>query len=141
MEMAVKFDQEAAMKGAPVKTVVLGQENKEGTIRFTPGKTKAEQEVREFFAIADSSSAVEQLTTLRGVCDRYYRELGLNPELSAHGQTGSYEPTHKSYKYGGFTYRLDSLRRLGIRDIELKDGEWKPELNPAYQDIYEVTYP
>jgi len=61
--------------------------------------------------------------------------------LSTYGQVGAYEPTYKSYKYGGFIYRLDSLRRLGMRNVELKDGEWHPERNPAYQDVYEVTYP
>jgi hypothetical protein len=30
---------------------------------------------------------------------------------------------------------------LGIRDIELKEGEWHPERHPDYKDVYEVTYP
>ena len=36
---------------------------------------------------------------------------------------------------------LDSLRRFGIGNIELKEGEWHPERNPAYPEVYEVTYP
>ena len=61
--------------------------------------------------------------------------------LSTYGQVGPYEAIYKSYKYVGFTYRLDSLRRLGIGNIELKDGDWHPERHPAYPDVYEVTFP
>jgi hypothetical protein len=30
---------------------------------------------------------------------------------------------------------------MGVRNIELKDGDWHPERHPEYQDVYEVTYP
>jgi len=63
------------------------------------------------------------------------------PPLPEYGQIGGYESLYKSYKYDGFIYRLDSLRRLGIRNIELKEGEWHPERHPDYKDVYEVTYP
>jgi hypothetical protein len=65
----------------------------------------------------------------------------MNPWLPTYGQIGVYEPLYKSYKYGGFIYRLDSLSRLGVGNIEVKNGEWHPERSPAYQDVYEVTYP
>ncbi len=141
MEMAEKFDKGSATSGAPVESVTLGQVNKEGTLRFTPNKSKASQEVFEFLSIADGSTAVELVGKLRSASDRLYQELGVNPLLSTYGQVGPYEPIYKSYKYGGFIYRLDSLRRLGIANIELKDGEWHPERNPAYPDVYEVTFP
>jgi hypothetical protein len=141
MEMAVKFDQGSTMNGAPVESVTLGQENKEGTLRFTPGKTDANRKVLEFLAIPDSSTAVEFVTRFRSASDQFYRELGTNPLLSTYGQVGAYESTYKSYKHAGFIYRLDSLRRLGIRNIELKEGEWHPERNRAYPEVYEVTFP
>jgi hypothetical protein len=141
MEMAVKFDQGSAANGGPVESVTLGQVNQEGTLSFTPDKSNANQEVREFLSIADGSPAVELLGRLRSASDQLYQELGTNTLLSTYGQVGAYEPTYKSYKYGGFIYRLDSLRRLGIRNIELKDGEWHPERSPVYPNVYEVTYP
>ena len=140
LEMAEKFDRESAMNGTPVGSVVLGQPNKEGTITFSPKRSKAEQEVRDFLSIADGS-AVEYVGELKRASDRLYQELGVNPLLPIYGQIGGYEATYKSYKYGGFIYRLDSLRRLGVGDIELKEGKWHPEKHPAYQDVYEVTYP
>jgi hypothetical protein len=140
LEMAEKFDRESAMNGEPVGSVVLGQANKEGTITFSPHRSKADQEVRDFLSIADGS-AVEYLGKLKSASDQLYQELGVNPLLSTYGQIGGYEATYKSYKYGGFIYRQDSLRRLGIGDVELKEGEWHPEGHPDYQDVYEVTYP
>lgn len=141
MEMAEKLDQGSKTNGAPVESVTLGQVNKEGTLHITPNRSKATQDVREFLSIADDATAVEILGKLRSASDQLYQELGVNPLLSTYGQVGAYEPTYKSYKYGGFTYRLDSLRRLGIRNIELKDGEWHPERHPAYPEVYEVTFP
>jgi len=141
LEMAEKFDQESTMNGAPVDLVILGQENKEGTIRFNPNLSKADHEVREFLSMTDVSTAVELVNKIRSASDQFYQELGVNPLLPTYGQIGDYEPTYKSYKYGGFIYRLDSLRRFGMGNIELKEGEWHPERNPAYQDVYEVTYP
>lgn len=141
LEMAKSLDQGSTMSGAPVGSVTLGQVNKEGTITFSPNRSKADQEVRNFLSIADGSTAVEILDKVRSASDRFYQELGVNPLLSTYGQIGDYEATYKSYKYGGFIYRLDSLRRLGIGDVELQQGDWHPEQNPAFPDVYEVTFP
>ena len=84
---------------------------------------------------------VERWSQFIDASDQFYQELGVNPLLGTYGQIGSYEPIYKSYKHDGFIYRLDSLRRLGLRNIELKDGEWHPERHPAYPAVYEVTYP
>ena len=86
------------------------------------------------------TTATERLLELRRVSDRLYQELGVDPLLPTYGQIGQYEPIYKSYQYDGFIYRLDSLRRFGISNIELKDGEWHPERNPGYERVYEVTY-
>jgi len=139
LEMAEKFDRESAMNGTPVGSVVLGQANKEGTITYSPNRSKAEQEVRDFLSIADGS-AVEYLGRLKSTLDQFHQELGVNPLLPIYGQIGGYEATYKSYKYGGFIYRLDSLRRLGIGDVELKEREWHPEGHPDFHDVYEVTF-
>ena len=73
--------------------------------------------------------------------DQFYEELGVNLLLPHYGQTGRYEPIYKEHKYGGFIYRLDSLRKLGVGNIEVKGGEWHPERHRDYRDVYEVTYP
>jgi hypothetical protein len=84
---------------------------------------------------------VEKLKLFREVSDQFYQEIGVDPLLPHYGQIGEYEPIYKSYQYLGYMYRLDSLQRLGIRNIELKNAEWRPELNPIYKKAYEVTFP
>ena len=141
LEYGNKLEQKLASSGAPVDSVELGHENKEGGVSWTPNRSAADEEVLKFLSINKDLPAVEKMIQFRNRSDQFYQELGINPLLPEYGQIGSYEPLYKSYKYGGFIYRLDSLRRLGIRNIELKEGEWHPERHPDYQDVYEVTYP
>ena len=141
LEMASTPPQEPSMNGAPVGSVTLGHLNKENTITITATKTIADKELHEFLSMTNDSNLVEIIRGLRKASDQFYQELGVNPALSTYGQIGAYEPTYKSYKYLGFIYRLDSLRRLGISNIELKQGEWQPERHPDYKEVYEVTYP
>ena len=141
MELVKGIDQGSTMNAAPVGSVTLGQVDKEGTVTVSSDRSNADQEVRDFFSVADGLTGVEMLNLHRRASDQFYQELGVNPLLPTYGQIGDYEATYKSYKYHGFIYRLDSLRRLGIGNIELKDGEWHPERNPAYREVYEVTYP
>jgi hypothetical protein len=141
LEMVSSFDREVAKNGLPSAAVVLGQTGKEGHFSFTPGNSPAAEEVLDFLSMKKDSNAVERLGEFRAASDRFYQELGVNPVLGTYGQVGSYERLYKSYKYGGFIYRLDSLRRLGVSNIELKSGEWRPERNPAFSEAYEVTYP
>jgi hypothetical protein len=141
LEFAEKIDHGFAATGAPVDSVKLGRENKEGYLKWSPGKTAAYEEVLEFLSIDKDLPAVEKWRQFTHASDKFYQELGVNPLLPEYGQRGGYEPLYNSDKYGGFIYRLDSLGRLGIRNIELKDGEWHPERHPDYGDVYEVTYP
>ena len=108
---------------------------------WTPNRSAAYEEVLEFLSMNKDLPAVERWRQFTNASDKFYQELGINPLLPEYGQRGGYEPLYKSDKYGGFIYRLDSLRRLGIRNIELKEGEWHPERHPAYPEVYEVTFP
>jgi hypothetical protein len=141
MEMAQAFDK-ASTNGMPTAAVTLGQANKEGTLNFTPKPSSdAQKEVRKFLSFVDSTAAVDWVLAMRGASDKFYQELGVNAVLPTYGQIGPHEAQYQSYKHGGFIYNLDSLRALGIRNIELKDGEWQPKGNADYPDVYEVTYP
>jgi hypothetical protein len=141
LELGNKLEHMFAANGTPVDSVELGHENKEGVVNWTPKRSAADEEVLEFLSINKDLPAVEKMIQFRNASDKFYQELGINPLLPEYGQIGGYEPLYKSYKYGGFIYRLDSLRRLGVGNIELKDGEWHPERHPDYQRVYEVTYP
>jgi len=155
LEQAKTADQRSSMTRARTEFVTLGQETKAGArTEFVTHaqankenatapafKTPAYLEVRKFLSIRDGLSYVEEVSALRNAADQFYQELGVNPALPTYGQLGAYESTYKSYKYEGFIYRLDSLRRFGIGNIELKEGEWHPDRNPLYSKAYEVTFP
>jgi hypothetical protein len=141
LEYAKMFKLEPVTGGAPAEPVTVGQVNKENTFSTTPTKSIAYKELHKFLSIPDEPTPVDLVLALRKASDQFYQELGINPLLSTYGQLGDYEPIYKSYKHVGFVYRLDSLRRFGVGNIELKEGEWQPEGNPVWQEVYEVTYP
>ena len=140
-EQIAELEQELKKNGPPADTLTFGHKNKEGTIRYSAKRSPADEEVLKFLAITPASSAAEKMDALRRATDQFYQELGINPLLATYGQVGKYEAQYKSYQLGGFVYGLDSLRRLGVDNIELKEGEWHPERHPDYKDVYEVTYP
>src|SRR6187397_3024349 len=141
LEFAEKIDQQFAANGAPVDSVELGRKRREGTLKWSPTMSAATAEVLEFLSIKKDLPAAEQWRQFTTASDRFYQESGIDPLLPEYGQRGGYEPMYESDKYGGFLYRLDSLRRFGVRNIELRDGEWHPERHPVYPDVYEVTFP
>jgi len=140
MEMMEEFDRRATGASEQVGAVTLGQLDKEATITIKP-LSDADREVRKFLSMPELPTKVEQLVQFREASHRFFQELGVNPLLSTYGQLGEYEGRYKAYDQWGFTYRPDSLRRLGIGNIELKDGEWHPERHPEYPKVYEVTFP
>lgn len=141
LEMALEADQaRATTDDANIQSRKFGQADREGNIQFEVA-SDATVKVREFLSIEKHSTLVALIHKLRNLSDALYQELGVNPLLPQYGQMGDYESTYKSYKYIGFMYRLDSLHRLGVSNIELKDGEWHPEGHPVYEKVYEVTYP
>jgi hypothetical protein len=130
----------SVVKSAPAKAEDPDHARMEGAV-IIDDKGPQRLKVLEFLSIKGVSNATDFVTRLTNASDRFYEELGVNVLLPTYGQIGSYETIYKSYKYGGFIYRLDSLRRLGIGNIELKEGEWRPERHRDYHDVYEVTYP
>ncbi len=143
LEFVKNIDTTIARKGSIVVPKEIGRKNMEGQLHISIEKNEesAAKEVHQFLGISDHIIMSEQLQKLISMSDEFYKELGVNVLLPTYGQIGEYESTYKSYKYDGFAYSLESLRRLGINNIQLRRGEWHPELNPVYKDIYQVTYP
>lgn len=125
----------------PVQVQVPGREKKEGSATYDPGGSEARRRVRQFLGIPDAATEVGTMLNLVEASDRYYADLGLDVHLGTYGQIGRYESTYQAYKSFGFWYPLDSLRRLGVNNIEVMGGEWHPERNPEFPALYEVTYP
>jgi hypothetical protein len=67
----------------------------------------------------------------------------VNPQMDKnipyYGQQGNYQSIYEAYDYFGFYYSLDSLARLGVSNVSVKGGDWRPNTNPLFQEVYEVT--
>lgn len=120
---------------------IQGPEGTEGRGEYLLGSEAARLRIRQFMGLEDVSSELAGMEQMVEASDRFYAELGLNIHLPTYGQIGRYEPNYKSGKYGGFMYPLDSLDRLGVRNIRVHGGEWHPEWHPLFPRLYEVTYP
>jgi hypothetical protein len=141
-EQVAAISQALAGNGGPPVDEHPERHNKEGRISYDPERAEGRRKVREFLGIQDPPTDAEMFARLTEVSDRFYEHLGVNLLLPHYGQIGRYEPQYKAYTHGGFTYRLESLRRLGVTNIEVKGGgEWQPERNPEYSAVYEVEYP
>jgi hypothetical protein len=44
-----------------------------------------------------------------------------------------------AYKYYGFFYSIESLKKLNVSNVYTKDGDWSPVSNPLYNKVYEVV--
>jgi hypothetical protein len=141
MSQAMAIVQPSAAGGTPTVGDHAERVNKEGRLDWDPEGAPQRRKVREFLSIEDAPTEPELITRLIEASDRFYDGLGVNLLLPHYGQIGRYERMYKAYTHGGFMYRLDSLRKLGIRNIEVKGGEWRPERNREYPEVYEVEYP
>lgn len=65
----------------------------------------------------------------------FFKKIGVNQESTVYGQ----RPEFDEYKdYVGWTYSLDAMEQLGIKNIELIDGEWTPPDNFEGKKIFTV---
>jgi hypothetical protein len=140
--MMAKFvdAENAAAQGVQAKVIDPDHAKTEGGV-VIDGKSAERREVLEFLSITNVTGSVDLVTRLTRASDQFYEDLEVNVLMPHYGQIGRYESIYKSYKYGGYFYRLDSLRRLGVKNIEVKGGDWHPERNPEYSNVYEVAYP
>lgn len=70
----------------------------------------------------------------------YFAKVNIEPSISTWGQTGIYEGVYQSYQYIGFYYQLDDLKKLGLKQIHIKDNKaWSPYANPYYSKVYPVA--
>jgi hypothetical protein len=72
---------------------------------------------------------------------QYFIQMKVKNDLPTYGQEGKYSEIWNSKKYPGFFYDIESLKRLGITNIEIEGGEWHPEKNPMYLFVYKISYP
>ncbi len=56
----------------------------------------------------------------------FYEKIGVDQKITVYGQNGDYDEIANELMAIGWTYDLDTLRKMGVENIELIDGEWAP---------------
>lgn len=72
--------------------------------------------------------------------EQLYNDIShtLNKNIPYLGQLGEYESTYLAYEYYGFYYNLESLKKLNVSNVYLKNNVWTPQNNALYDKVYEV---
>jgi hypothetical protein len=141
LEYARQLDKMVEDSDSDSESKSLGVPEYEGQLHLDNVVSENKARVREFLSLKDFQSIEEQVLLFRKITDRFYQEIGVSRHLPSHGQNGTYKDVYHSYKYKGFTYSLDSLKNLGMNNIVVLGGQWRPEKSELYAELYEVTYP
>lgn len=97
-------------------------------------------QVRDRFGQCIPFTAEIYLDDLLQIEQQFYNKISpsLDKNIPYYGQWGEYESIYQSYEYYGFYYDIASLRQMGVDNIVVKGGEWRPESNPFIDWVYQV---
>ncbi|MEA5074589.1 MAG: hypothetical protein VB030_10485 [Eubacterium aggregans] len=56
----------------------------------------------------------------------FFEKIGVDQQSTIYGQRSEYDRYSEKQNYVGWTYSLDAMEQLGIKNIQLMDGEWTP---------------
>lgn len=118
-----------------------GEGKSHGASVYDDGKGSPPDYILETLGMKKVNTLAEALPQLIVVEKKYFVEMKVNNELPTFGQKGVYRDLWNSKKYEAFYYDLESMGRLGIKNIELEDGEWHPEKSLMHSYLYQVKYP
>lgn len=125
-----------------VRTMKNSEENKTHGVRVhDDGDGPPPDYILDATGIKKVNSLEEALPAIIEAEKKYFLTMGVVNELATYGQAGIYADLWQSKKYQAFYYDLESLNRLGIKNVLIEGGQWHPEENPAHGYIYKVKYP
>lgn len=79
----------------------------------------------------------EQLEEFRTAEELFFAEVGVDQRITILGQDPEYDCRGGSSSLGWY-YSIDDLERLGIKNIHIQQGEWRPESPATNQTICRV---
>lgn len=101
----------------------------------------AKNEVLNVFGKCEVFGPEERLQYIIYLENELYSRV--NPQMDKnipyYGQLGLYQAIYEAYDYFGFYYSLESLARLGVSNVSVKGGDWLPQSNPLFRQVYEVS--
>jgi hypothetical protein len=98
-------------------------------------------EVVNINGYCEAITANQRLQFLIALEEQLYNDINPNMDMNIPylGQIDDYEQVYLEYKYYGFFYSIESLKRLNVKNVYTKDGEWSPENNRLFNKVYEVV--
>ena len=99
---------------------------------------ESRETVMRYIGMRPVQTYEEYFSKLSQLESKFYEDLHVDPNIGVYGQEGVYLDTYQSYKYWGFYYSLDSLQKMGVTNVVLTNGQWNPEKNSQYPNVYEV---
>lgn len=134
------FQQEGALAAAMAPKTGI-ENNNHGATFFYDKSMKYPDYILNIFDMKEFDTPKESLAQLIEIEKKYFAEMMVSDELPTYGQKGIYKDIWDSKKYHGFYYDLESLKRLGIKNIEIEGGHWHPEESSFPIHTYKVEYP
>lgn len=112
-----------------------------GVSFYDDGKGPPPDYILEAVGMKKANTLLEAVPLLAEVEKKYFADMQVNNDLPTYGQKGIYKQLWNSNKYQIFYYDLESMSKLGIKNIEVEGSQWHPEENPIYSNLYQVSYP
>ena len=145
------MQQADASNAAPGTT--FGQADYEGVVTIESASAQRESrasnygnqcEIGEIVNIngyCEAITAEQRLQYLIALEEQLYSDINANMDMNIpyRGQIDDFEQVYREYKYYGFFYSIESLRRLNVENVYTKDGEWSPQNNSLFNKVYEVV--
>ncbi len=108
---------------------------------FDDGKGTAPDYILNAVGMKKTNTLAEALPQFIETERKYFSDMQVVNDLPTHGLKGMYATLWNSKKYQGFYYDLESLNRLGIKNLTVEGNQWQPNRNPLYPYLYSVRYP
>ncbi|MFT5541612.1 MAG: hypothetical protein ACI97K_001072 [Glaciecola sp.] len=100
----------------------------------------ARNEIMNFDGECQQITVEQRLNFVISLEESLYQTIdpALNRSIPYLGQLGDYESIYSEYQYYGFYYSLESLSKLNVTNVFLKEDTWTPQNNPLFEKVYEV---
>ena len=70
----------------------------------------------------------------------FFEKIKVDQKSTVYGQRPEFDQYSEKQNYVGWTYSLEAMEQLGIKNIKLLDGEWKPAEEYNEKKIFTVTH-
>jgi hypothetical protein len=105
--------------------------------KYFPDKGACKKPLGDTEAIVESARRCLQFS--QNIEREFFALLNVDPKLPYYGQEGSYKVVYQAYKHIGFYYDLESLKQMGLSNVEVIGEAWKPSENNKFENVYKVT--